>query len=164
METKQCTKCKEVKLLSCFYRCRNNEGYRSHCKECISNHQKQRYNTDEVYKEYKNIKTRQKWHTDPILWGKRQLTVRKSHLKRHYNMTLEQYAEMFEQQKGCCAICGKHHTEVPHKQLMVDHCHKTGKVRQLLCDFCNTALGKFYDNPELLIKAADYIRKHNGKS
>jgi hypothetical protein len=77
-------------------------------------------------------------------------------------MTLEQYAQMFKDQNECCALCESHYTVVPHQQLMVDHCHKTGKVRQLLCDFCNTALGKFKDSPELLEKAADYIRKHNG--
>ncbi len=162
METKKCTKCGVDKPLSAFYRVRGNDGYRSHCKECISEHQKQKYKNDPEYKEYKNSKTRHKWIEDPELWSKRQLAVRKSHLKRKYNMTLEQYARMFDEQKECCAICGEHYTKVPHQQLMVDHCHTTGKVRQLLCDLCNTALGKFKDSPELLERAADYIRKHNG--
>lgn len=164
METKQCTRCKEIKPLSSFYRVRGKDGYRSHCKECISKHQKERYANDSEYKEYKNQKTRHKWTTDPELWSKRQLTARKSHLKRKYGMTVDQYSEMFKEQKECCAICGEHYTKVPHQQLMVDHCHKTGKVRQLLCDLCNTALGKFKDSPELLEKAAEYVRKHNGES
>jgi len=63
---------------------------------------------------------------------------------------------MFAEQEGCCAICGKHQSE-QKKRLEVDHCHETGHVRALLCTNCNTALGKFYDDPELLYRAADYL-------
>jgi hypothetical protein len=160
--SKACTKCKEVKVFTDFYKSRSNSGYRSWCKQCTLNRDKERYHTDEEYKLSKTVKVRHKWNTDPEAWSKRQLTVRKSHLKRHYDMTLEQYQELFDSQQGCCAICGEHHTNVPHSQLMVDHCHETGRVRQLLCDLCNTALGKFKDKPELLDKAAAYLRKHRG--
>lgn len=162
METKQCTKCKEIKEVCNFYRVRGKEGLRSHCKECILTAQRLRYSVDEEYKISKNEKVRRKWHEDPQLWSARQLTTRKSHLKRHYNMSLIEYALRFKEQNECCAICNTHYSLVPHKQLMVDHCHKSGKVRELLCDFCNTALGKFKDDPAILEKAAEYIRKHNG--
>jgi hypothetical protein len=164
MSDKQCTKCKETKLFTEFYKSRSNSGYRSQCKHCTLKRDKERYHTDPEYKLSKTVKVRHNWETNPDAWSKRQLTVRKSHLKRHYGMTLEQYQKLFEEQQGYCAICAAHNSEVPHKQLMVDHCHKTGKVRQLLCDLCNTALGKFKDKPELLEKAAAYLRKHNGES
>lgn len=61
---------------------------------------------------------------------------------RRYSVTLKQYKSMFDNQNGCCAICGKHHTEFD-KLLCVDHCHKTGKVRGLLCNGCNLLLGRF---------------------
>lgn len=88
----------------------------------------------------------------------------KKNAKRYkwlYGITLEQYNAMFDIQKGCCAICNKHQTEFK-RRLSVDHCHETGKVRQLLCDLCNRALGYFKDSPELLETAASYLRKHNG--
>lgn len=158
--SKACTKCKETKLFAEFYKSRSNSGYRSWCKQCTLEKDKERYHSNPEYKDSKIGKLRHKWNTDPEAWSKRQLTVRKSHLKRHYGMTLQQYQDLFDGQGGCCAICGEHHENVPHKQLMVDHCHETGKVRQLLCDLCNTALGKFRDKPELLDKAAAYLRKH----
>lgn len=74
---------------------------------------------------------------------------------------------MVERQKGLCAIC-----EQPEKgtngrwgkktlQLAVDHNHETSKVRGLLCRRCNQGLGKFEDNPELLEKAASYLKNED---
>jgi hypothetical protein len=80
-------------------------------------------------------------------------------LKKAYGISSEQYQEKLKYQNYGCAICGKKATT---KALAVDHCHASGKIRDLLCSSCNTGLGVFYDNPELLNKAADYIRKHNG--
>lgn len=68
----------------------------------------------------------------------------------------ERYAFLFTLQKGCCAICGRHHSAFK-RRLAVDHCHKTNKVRALLCAACNAGLGAFQDSPELLRKAANYI-------
>lgn len=79
-------------------------------------------------------------------------------LLRLYGITLEQYKQLETNQRGLCAVCEK--PEKFKRNLAVDHCHKTGKVRQLLCADCNTSIGKFEDNPELLEKAAAYLRKH----
>lgn len=67
---------------------------------------------------------------------------RKAKLKQFYGLSLEQYDTMFENQQGCCAICGIHQ-DVLNRRLDVDHCHTTGKVRGLLCRLCNTSLGKY---------------------
>lgn len=74
-----------------------------------------------------------------------------------YGLTPEQYLDMLEEQQGKCAICN----EVPttKRGLAVDHDHATGKVRGLLCTGCNTALGSFKDNEELLTSAIEYLRK-----
>lgn len=64
---------------------------------------------------------------------------RKQGLKR-YNLTFEDYDQIFTEQNGCCAICGKHQSEFKTR-LAVDHSHKTGQVRGLLCTNCNTKLG-----------------------
>lgn len=80
-------------------------------------------------------------------------------LRSKYNITIEDYNRMFEEQEGCCAICGKHQTETK-KRLYVDHCHTTGQVRQLLCQHCNLIIGFANDNNDLLVQAIAYINKH----
>ena len=68
------------------------------------------------------------------------------------------YAELFERQDGGCAICGTS-PKVGGRRLHVDHCHKTGVIRGLLCWRCNTGLERFRDNPDTLIQAAAYTRR-----
>lgn len=74
-------------------------------------------------------------------------------------MTLEDYNKMFQEQQGCCAICGRHQSEMK-RPLNVDHNHLTGIVRKLLCVSCNVGLGLFKtdDGTMLLEKAIKYIR------
>ncbi len=86
---------------------------------------------------------------------------RKSWLKT-YGITPEGYELILTSQSGCCAICKKPET-VEHegkiKNLAVDHDHKTGRVRGLLCDGCNTGLGRFKDSIEALREAIKYLEK-----
>jgi hypothetical protein len=87
------------------------------------------------------------------------------HLVRKYGISLEDYSNMLNRQNGKCAICGK--PEPEKKRLDVDHCHKTGRVRGLLCTSCNRVLGHAWDDPERLRRAADYLascRKSRRKS
>jgi len=79
---------------------------------------------------------------------------RASSLKRHFNLTLEEYAAMNTAQGGTCAICNCPPGDTP---LCVDHCHTTGRVRGLLCRLCNTALGQFQDSMERLARAILYL-------
>lgn len=84
-------------------------------------------------------------------------------LRESFGITLAQYQEMHENQGGRCAICGNPETQMRNgkiKMLAVDHCHSTGKIRSLLCCECNQGLGKFKDSPELLLNAAEYLKKH----
>jgi len=72
---------------------------------------------------------------------------------------------MHKKQNGLCLICGNAETSRNPKtgeprSLAVDHDHETGKIRGLLCTFCNTALGKFHDDVEILKKAIDYLISH----
>lgn len=90
--------------------------------------------------------------------------VKNISLKKMYGIGLDEYNKMLATQNYSCAICGGKETRVDRKGAIrfmpVDHCHKTGKVRALLCTSCNTALGGFKDDPDLLRKAAIYIEKH----
>lgn len=80
---------------------------------------------------------------------------RNSVLIIRYNITQAVYSEMLAEQSGSCKICQK--PAKTSRGLFVDHCHKTGKVRGLLCATCNTALGKFDDNPEVALRAVEYL-------
>lgn len=88
---------------------------------------------------------------------------------RLYGVSRQQYLDMLKAQGGRCAICGRTADDVTsgdprQKELSVDHCHATGKVRALLCAGCNTGLGKFFDNPDLMEKAARYVRDYQTKN
>lgn len=79
-------------------------------------------------------------------------------LKRSFDLTPEQYQEMSEAQNGVCAICKRPDRK---KALAVDHNHETGKVRGLLCNPCNRALGLFQDSADVLTTAADYLKENS---
>lgn len=86
-------------------------------------------------------------------------------LKVKYNLSIEDYNLMLEAQQSLCALCYQPETVPVTKgegvrSLAVDHDHKTGKVRALLCNRCNTLLGRYEKNKELFDKFDMYIRKH----
>jgi len=95
----------------------------------------------------------------------RALAYRRRHLKRTYNMTEAQYAEMLARQNGVCAICGRPDSgregAKNSHSFCVDHSHETRLVRGLLCFSCNAALGSMDDSPERLERAAAYLRNAN---
>jgi hypothetical protein len=135
--------CREVKDTSEFYRQQNGKhGVGTICKFC--NTQKAR-----KYRQSAAWGTSERYHRT---W--------KTNLKLKYGITPEDYNFMLEGQNNVCAICDK--PEVQNKRMAVDHCHETGKVRGLLCSMCNTAIGKLNDDPNLLDKAAKYLRAHGG--
>ena len=89
---------------------------------------------------------------------------RKSRLKYYYGITHEEYDKMFASQDGKCAICKQFPTKNVRAhwggKLCVDHCHETGKVRGLLCNDCNLAIG-YAKSEENLFAMVEYIRLHN---
>lgn len=82
---------------------------------------------------------------------------RESFLRRKYGIGLVDYDQMLEAQKGLCAICLSPDSRNGNRGMVVDHDHATGQVRGLLCGTCNTALGKFRDNPAILRSAISYL-------
>lgn len=79
---------------------------------------------------------------------------RKYHFKAKYGTTLEYYDELLLKQGGVCAICK---TITEGKYLYIDHCHVSGKIRGLLCNNCNVALGYLKDSIELLKNSIIYL-------
>jgi hypothetical protein len=87
-------------------------------------------------------------------------TANKEAKYRHrYGITLVQKSQMIVDQNGKCAICDRELDGFNNS--CVDHNHKTGEVRSILCQNCNLGLGSFYDKPNLLLKARDYLVSWN---
>ena len=130
---KKCSRCYQEFPYDMFYKhSRSKDGHQNFCKPC--------------QKSYGGN------------WEKDLNKSRRRKLRNKYNMTLEDYDKMLISQEYKCKICGT--TETRNKRytfLPVDHCHSTGKVRGLLCDYCNVGLGRFEDDPERLRKAAEYL-------
>ena len=81
---------------------------------------------------------------------------RNNRLEREYGVDIQEYERMFAEQGGLCAIC---HRPPPENRpiLCVDHCHRTGMVRGLLCGFCNTSIGYLQDDVPTILRAATYV-------
>jgi len=90
------------------------------------------------------------------------LKMRSYDLKAKYGISWDEYVALYNKQEGTCQICSGFINLIADKSdrfhtARVDHCHTTGKVRGLLCDYCNKGLGFFRDNPVNLQKAIDYL-------
>jgi len=102
---------------------------------------------DKAYKAKYYQENKERMREISRAWGKANPEKLKQHrrktlLKTKSGITPEIYKKMFEEQQGCCAICGRHQTEFK-RTLDVDHDHVTGKVRKLLCIYCNTNVGVY---------------------
>lgn len=87
----------------------------------------------------------------------------KAKILREFGLTVDDYNLLLEQQNGVCAICKK--VDSDGRRLAVDHCHGTGTVRGLLCRRCNTAIGLFEDDADLIQTAINYLNpsRQNGE-
>jgi len=74
-------------------------------------------------------------------------------------MTQEDLDDLMVKQAGKCGICGTDSPRGHGNKLVIDHDHKTGFHRGLLCSNCNTALGLFQDNPDILAAAIEYLKR-----
>lgn len=136
---KKCVHCKDPKTKEDFYPSISyKSGYRLECIECAKKKSKK--------------------------YPKSSEQIKAGHLRCDYGITPEIYKRMLIEQNNVCAICGKEETVKNYKDkvssLAVDHDHKTGKIRGLLCQKCNSGLGKFEDNEDNMLKAVEYLRKH----
>ena len=132
---KTCPSCKRILARSEFYI--NPKGHASYCKECKQAKRKAWFDTPAG----KAMRARRD-HTE-------------EHLKARYGMTVSEYNQLLERANGVCEICCK----PTNKKLYVDHCHGSNKIRGLLCRSCNLVLGFANDNPDVLVKAVEYLSK-----
>lgn len=73
------------------------------------------------------------------------------HYIRNYGISLEELDNWKERVKNVCSICSK------NSELVIDHCHGTGRIRGLLCNKCNQGLGSFNDDPNIMKNAIKYL-------
>jgi len=141
IQNKTCNRCNETKPATEFYKDSGiSDGRATICKNC-------RDKTTLKYRRSNSIKVKNR--TDKY----NAKHYHKLRLQR-YKITPEEHQKMLIEQNNCCKICG----EKPKgkRPLAIDHCHKTGKVRGLLCYRCNTSIA-ILDNPNLLAKAESYL-------
>lgn len=91
---------------------------------------------------------------------------RRWNLQKLYGITPEDYSAMLADQGGVCAVCRQPEPDAHGRtgtrfSLSIDHCHDTGRVRGLLCQKCNRAIGLLGDNVELLRSAIRYLERVN---
>lgn len=84
-----------------------------------------------------------------------------ANLKSRYGLTPDERDRLVESQDGVCAICKCPEAESRGGKLFIDHCHETNRVRAALCHRCNSGIGYFMDNPELMREAALYIESYS---
>jgi len=85
---------------------------------------------------------------------------RKHDLSRHYGVTPEWFDAKLAEQGGGCAICGALENNAKNRKMHVDHNHKTGENRGILCHRCNTALERVDSVPEWIPKVVQYLQKY----
>jgi hypothetical protein len=141
---KTCSVCKEEKSLDEFHkRSSAKDGRQSRCKKCA---------VQIVVQWQKDNPEKYKANWSKHIGNAESALKRKA---RMYGISVETLKTMIAEAKGLCTLCKRK----PYKQLVIDHCHNTTKVRGLLCEKCNQGLGLFDDNPEFLRAAAAYLEK-----
>ena len=143
---KICNRCGKEKPIKEFREQKGRNTRRSNCRECdTARHAEWRVKNKEHLRKYNQnryIKNTDRWA---------------SHIWRKYKMKPEDYQNLLKSQGDKCAICGNQNPHHKQGRFNIDHCHKTGVIRGLLCWRCNVAIGKMEDNPSRLRKAAKYI-------
>ena len=175
---RKCSTCLSDKPLSEFHKnCRTKDGYVAECKACKKVRAKKWYDINpskrkEVSKNWKTINKERCKVTSKAWWQKNKHKAKKktteyNHkyaLNKFYKMTPEQYDEMLVKQGGVCAICNCKETAKTKntvRNLSVDHCHTTNKIRSLLCYRCNLGIGYLREDLDILQAAIEYIRRHS---
>lgn len=163
-DIKKCPKCRKPKPIS-DYRLRSLDKHRpagqrprGWCKACRSKAGKEQWRSRSVaWREWRNAKRRKHKQDNPVKHAQQSARAAIRRWVRKGVLGIENIDLLAA--SNVCAICGSSKANSRDRRLHVDHCHKTMKFRGLLCSSCNTALGQFKDNVELLRKAIKYLLK-----
>jgi hypothetical protein len=149
-----CSKCGIDKAESAF----PSRGRR--CRECVRAWHADHYQKPEI--KAKHREQGRRWRAENP--ARNRVFDLKSRLKTVYGMSLDDYRALLERQQGACAICK---SPDPKRRkalgLFVDHCHKTGAVRGLLCHRCNLLIGFAEETPDRVLDAVSYLNRWKSK-
>lgn len=138
LKRKFCKKCQTDKSTTLFYNDRRRpDGLAYMCKSC------------------KNEEVAKSRIVNPERWKNKR---HRNLLAEKFGIKAEDYANLLSEQNHSCAVCRKHKSSFP-KRLFVDHCHKTKKIRGLLCQKCNFAIGLTFESKRILRNAIAYLDK-----
>lgn len=147
---KICVKCKQKKQQDEFVKNKSRkDGFEKCCKMCWS-----KYYSNPANKERHSAHHKKYRNKPEVLERSKDIK-----LQKRYGITLKDYYSILDQQNNRCAICLNDKVNGPGR-FRVDHDHKTGKVRGLLCFKCNTMLGNAKDDANVLINAAHYLARN----
>lgn len=158
---KCCKSCQKDKPLTDFYVVPTGRlGVAARCKPCYNayNVSKRKENAGKRKKRPPTEREKESKRKYSRGYSKKNPTKIRANLLRQYKLTTQQYEEMFTEQNGVCAICQQ--PPKNNRRLAVDHDHKTGQVRGLLCTACNLLLGRVHDDITALQSAIKYLQKH----
>lgn len=162
MNVKFCNGCKKMAE---FYKNRGRkDGLQTQCKDCLHTLS---LAWGRAHRDQLNEKQNAKYSKDATYERKirksKSKTFRDWYLKTNHGITEEQFVEMLLVQGGKCAICGDASPKKTGKSapFVVDHEHKTGKIRGILCNLCNMGIGLLRDNPEIARLAAFYLESRS---
>lgn len=122
--------------------------------------QQEKYNETRRKKYAESLELREAMRAAAKAWQDGNPIKRKAQRLKQYGIAVSDFNDLMAIQGGRCAICGHSDTSKAGFFPLVDHCHKTGNVRGLLCMACNQGLGKFRDNVDHLFSAISYLTKH----
>ncbi len=147
---KTCSRCSNILPLSSFHKMTKKngtgDGYRADCRSCRNQYRRNfRKANPELFFQKENT---------PEYKAQSSAAA----LKRNYGITFEQFQQMKSDQNNTCAICKKPENHKYKKNLSVDHCHKTNKVRGLLCHSCNVVLGLIKEDLGILRSIKQYLK------
>lgn len=175
---KKCTACKLKKTIDQFGKDKSrHDGKNPRCKDCAKSiRSNQRLANPEQGKEKARQYSSKRYHDNKDEINSKRRKDRKNNPEKYKrskesvwkrqgikNMTQERYNQMMIDQNYSCAICHTHQDDCS-TVLHVDHNHKNGKVRALLCNKCNTGIGLLNDDIDLLKKAVKYLEIYGNKS
>lgn len=135
----------------------NNHRWKKENRPRVNELQRHRYRTNPEVRE-KSVTAAKRYAKENPEWAKQ--NHRKAALRK-YGLTPEQWQLMFKEQGECCASCKSGEPSGRGKTFHVDHCHKTKKVRGILCHHCNLMLGNAKDDIARLEAAITYLKEAN---
>ena len=133
-----------IEIVKMCYTCKMKPvkySYASYCHDCLKNKEKS-------------------VSSCPKKAAHRAQVRERARVKRDYGLTLEEYRSMIDARNGLCDCCGKP-SSIRNRGLSLDHCHETNKIRGVICNSCNLALGHAKDSIETLKNLICYLEKHN---